>query len=176
MKPNFIKVLIPFLILAWMLPACAPQVTVTPFVAATPSPTLLAVGTPTPATRSLNICLGEEPNTLYPYDNLNSAARSVLSAIYDGPMDVTDYGYEPIILEKIPNLEDGDAQVSPVSVSAGSQVVDAERECRAAQYRYQGASEWLSQRRLCDQLRRFQHPPNGSTRRDLHHAGGLDVV
>jgi len=125
MKTNFIKVLIPFLFLAWILPACAPQVTVTPFVAATPTPTLLAVGTPTPATRSLNICLGEEPNTLYPYDNLNSAARSVLSAIYDGPMDVTDYGYEPIILEKIPNLEDGDAQVSPVSVSAGSQVVDA---------------------------------------------------
>ncbi|HEX2992326.1 MAG TPA: ABC transporter substrate-binding protein, partial [Anaerolineales bacterium] len=51
--------------------------------------------------------------------------RSVLSAIYDGPMDVTDYAYEPIILEKIPALEDGDAQVSPVTVNAGSEVVDA---------------------------------------------------
>jgi hypothetical protein len=30
--------------------------------------------------------------------------RSVLSAIYDGPMDVVEYGYEPIILEKIPTL------------------------------------------------------------------------
>ena len=33
--------------------------------------------------------------------------------------------YEPIILEKIPSLEDGDAQVSPVTVSAGTEVVDA---------------------------------------------------
>jgi len=113
------------LILALTLPACAPQVPVTPIVADTPMPTLIPSGTPTPATRSLTICLGEEPNTLYPYGNLNSAARSVLSAIYDGPMDVTDYGYEPIILEKIPSLEDGDAQISPLSVNAGSQVVDS---------------------------------------------------
>jgi peptide/nickel transport system substrate-binding protein len=98
---------------------------VTPFVADTATATSLPVFTPTPVTRSLTICLGEEPNTLYPYGNLNSAARSVLSAIYDGPMDVTDYGYEPIILEKIPNLEDGDAQVGPVSVNAGSKIVDS---------------------------------------------------
>jgi peptide/nickel transport system substrate-binding protein len=71
------------------------------------------------------VCLGEEPTTLYPYGNLNSAARSVLSAIYDGPLDVVEYGYEATILEKIPTLEDGDAQVSPVTVNAGSEVVDA---------------------------------------------------
>ena len=40
-------------------------------------------------------------------------------------MDVVEYGYEPIILEKIPNIDDGDAQVSPVTVSAGDQVVDS---------------------------------------------------
>ena len=40
-------------------------------------------------------------------------------------MDVSEYTYEPIILEKVPNLEDGDAQVSPVSVKAGDKVVDA---------------------------------------------------
>lgn len=115
--------LILLLILALTLPACAPQVTVTPFVARTPTSTPPA--TPTPATRSLTVCLGEEPNTLYPYGNLNSAARSVLSAIYDGPMDVVEYGYEATILEKIPTLEEGDAQVSPVTVNAGSEVVDA---------------------------------------------------
>ncbi|RPJ26404.1 MAG: hypothetical protein EHM33_11710 [Chloroflexi bacterium] len=120
---NFIKALLPFLILALTLPACAPEVTVTPFVARTPTPTPLA--TPTPAIRSLNVCLGEEPTTLYPYGNLNSAARSVLSAIYDGPMDVVDYGYEAIILEKAPSLEDGDAQVTPITVNAGSEVVDS---------------------------------------------------
>jgi peptide/nickel transport system substrate-binding protein len=125
MKTNFIKALIFLFILALTLPACAPQAVVTPFVADTPTPTSLPLFTPTPATRSLTVCLGEEPNTLYPYGNLNSAARSVLSAIYDGPMDVTDYGYEPIILEKIPSLEDGDAQMSPVSVNAGSKIVDS---------------------------------------------------
>ena len=127
MKTYFAKILISLILLALTLPACAPQVTVAPFVptAPTASQTLVPAGTPTPATRSLTVCLGEEPSTLYPYGNLNSAARSVLSAIYDGPMDVTDYSYEPIILEKIPSLADGDAQVSPVSVTAGSQVVDA---------------------------------------------------
>lgn len=116
------KKYIPVFFILLMLYACTPQVTVTPFVARTPTPTPLF--TPTPATRSLTICLGEEPTTLYPYGNLNSAARSVLSAIYDGPMDVVDYGYEAIILEKIPSLEDGDAQVTPITVNAGTEVID----------------------------------------------------
>ncbi|MGB8981906.1 MAG: ABC transporter substrate-binding protein [Anaerolineales bacterium] len=122
MKTHFAKVLIPLVVLALAIPACGPQVTVTPFVTATPTVTPLF--TPTPVTRSLKVCLGEEPNTLYPYGNLNSAARSVLSAIYDGPMDVVDYTYEPIILEKVPTLEDGDAQVTSISVQAGEEVVD----------------------------------------------------
>ena len=114
-----------FLILI-MLSACVPQVTEIPVTSPTPvasQPT--PIFTPTPAQRSLTICLGEEPNTLYPYGSLNSAARSVLSAVYDGPMDIVEYGYEPIILEKIPTLDDGDAQVNPVIVQAGDQVVDS---------------------------------------------------
>lgn len=108
--------------------ACTPQVTDIPILAetATPAkPSLTETVTAVPAGRSLTVCLGDEPTTLYPYGNLNSSARSVLSAIYDGPIDVVEYGYEPIVLEKIPNLEDGDAQVSPVSVQAGAQVVDS---------------------------------------------------
>ena len=94
------------LVLLFMFTACAPQPVVTPFVPSTPTPTSLTPEvTGTPSIRSLRVCLGEEPNTLYPLGNLNSAARSVLSAIYDGPMDVVEYGYEPIILEKVP---DGD--------------------------------------------------------------------
>jgi peptide/nickel transport system substrate-binding protein len=123
MKSFLIKTLLSLLILVLILPACAPQVTVTPFITETRTPTPLV--SPTPAPRSLTVCLGEEPNTLYPYGDLNSAARSVLSAIYDGPIDVTQYSYEPIILEKIPTIEDGDAQVSPVSVKAGDQVVNS---------------------------------------------------
>jgi peptide/nickel transport system substrate-binding protein len=123
-KEGYCKFIIYFIIIL-TLPACAPQVTETAVIPETPASTAIPVGTPTPAPRVLTICLGEEPNTLYPYGNLNSAARSVLSAIFDGPIDVVDYEYESIILEKIPSLEDGDAQVSPVTVSAGTEVVDA---------------------------------------------------
>ncbi len=118
------RCLIFLVILALAVQACAPQVTEIPVIAETQTllpPTI----TPTPAPRSLTVCLGEEPNTLYPYGNPNSAARSVLSAIFDGPIDTVEYGYEPIIVEKIPNLNDGDAQVSPTPVKAGDQVVDA---------------------------------------------------
>ena len=122
MPGNHYRILTVLLMLGVLASACAPTPVVTPFVANTP--TLTPLATATPVVRSLKICLGEEPNTLYPYGNLNSAARSVLSAIYDGPMDVVEYGYEPIILEKIPTLEDGDAQISPVSVTAGTEVID----------------------------------------------------
>jgi len=118
------RYLIFLLIIALILPACAPQVTEIPVIPETPT-ALPPLATPTPAPRSLKVCLGAEPNTLYLYGNPNSAARSVLSAIYDGPIDLVEYGYEPIILEKIPNINDGDAQVSPISVKAGDQVVDA---------------------------------------------------
>lgn len=115
------------LFLALTLSACAPQVTEIPVIPDVPtevSPTLPASPAPTPAPRSLTVCLGDEPSTLYAYGNLNSAARSVLSAVYDGPMDVSGYEHEAVILEKVPNLADGDAQVNPVTVGAGDQVVD----------------------------------------------------
>ena len=118
------RYLIFLLIISLVLPACAPQVTEIPVIPETPT-ALPPLATPTPAPRSLTVCLGSEPNTLYPYGNPNSAARSVLSALYDGPIDLVEYGYEPIIIEKIPNINDGDAQVSPISVKAGDQVVDA---------------------------------------------------
>ncbi|HRQ33686.1 MAG TPA: hypothetical protein PLM89_11350, partial [Anaerolineales bacterium] len=90
------------------LSACAPQRAETPTLAVAPTetPAPLPSPPPTPAPRSLTICLGEEPNTLYLYDRLNAAARSVLSAVYDGPMDVREYAYEAVILEKVPSLED----------------------------------------------------------------------
>ncbi|MFN8462654.1 MAG: ABC transporter substrate-binding protein [Anaerolineales bacterium] len=119
------SILLTLLILGSLVPACAPQQTEAPAIPAAPTETPPPLLTPTPAPRSLTVCLGEEPNTLYPYGSLNSAARSVLSAVYDGPMDVFEYGYEPVILEKIPSLEDGDAQVVTLKVGEGDDVVDA---------------------------------------------------
>lgn len=123
MKPRSIHILI---LLALSLSACAPQVTEIPVIPDAPTETPTPLPAPTPAPRTLTICLGEEPSTLYPYGDLSSAARSVLSAVYDGPMDVVDYGYEAVSLEKIPSLEDGDAQVNPLTVSAGDLVVDSD--------------------------------------------------
>lgn len=119
------KILAALFIFALTLPACAPQLTELPVVVETATISAPAMTVTTTLTvRSLTVCLGEEPNSLYPYGNLNASARSILSAIYDGPIDVVEYGYEPIILEKIPSLEDGDAQVGTVTVNAGDQVVD----------------------------------------------------
>ncbi len=120
------RCLVILLILSLTLPACAPRATEIPVVSETQTPPPTPVSpTPTPAARVLNVCLGGEPNTLYLYGSPNSPARSVLSTIYDGPIDPVEYGYEPIILEKIPNLNDGDAQTAPVTVRAEDQVVDA---------------------------------------------------
>lgn len=93
--------------------------TAAPLPSATPSPTA------TPVPRVLTICLGQEPNSLYPFDVLNTAARGVLEAVYDGPIDTFVSGYQPVILEQIPSLQNGDAQLTTVTVKRGEMVVDA---------------------------------------------------
>jgi peptide/nickel transport system substrate-binding protein len=122
MKIRIVHALVLFTLI---LSACAPQATETSVIPKAPTKTPAPLPSPTPASRSLTVCLGEEPSSLYLYGGLSSAARSVLSAVYDGPLDVTGYDYKPIILEKTPNLGDRDAQVNPVTVKAGDFVVDS---------------------------------------------------
>ena len=75
--------------------------------------------------RELTICLGYEPHSLYPYQASSQAAQEVLQAIYDGPIDALSSGQiEPVILEKMPDLSDGSAYFTPVSVSEGDEVVN----------------------------------------------------
>lgn len=83
--------------------------------------------TPTPLTEetALTVCLGQEPDSLYPFGELNSAARSVLAAIYDGPFDTIAYEYQPVILTKIPSIENGDAQIVRITVDEGDMILDA---------------------------------------------------
>ncbi len=76
--------------------------------------------------RTLNVCIGGEPNTLYPYGGPNTPAQSVLQAIYDGPMDVINYEYRPVILQSIPSISNGQAELAEVSVRAGDKVVDSD--------------------------------------------------
>jgi len=75
--------------------------------------------------RALTVCLGQEPNTLYPFGGPNAAARSVLAAVFDGPIDTIGYEYQPVILLQLPSLENGDAQIVTAPVQVGEQVVDA---------------------------------------------------
>ncbi len=84
-----------------------------------PTPTL-------PPSRSLVVCLSQEPSTLYLYGGNSRSMWSVLEALYDGPYDKVQYAAQPVILEKMPSLADGDAYFEPVEVQRGAEVVDAD--------------------------------------------------
>ena len=116
-KPNP-RNFLAFILLAVLLSACqfpmgADVVTPTPTVEQPATPTL----TPTPVpSRILTICLGEEPNTLYPLGGPNAAARNVLEAIYDGPFDAVSFDYQATILQRVPSVASGDALIESVPV------------------------------------------------------------
>jgi len=90
--------------------------------ALTPSP----APTPTnpPSTRTLTICQGAEPDTLDINSTTMLAAKNILEAIYDGPIDSTGFSYQPVILEKLPSLADSDAAIQPVAVKENDFVVN----------------------------------------------------
>jgi len=117
---HFVAFFFIFFIAACKLPSSAqPEVTVTPSGTSVPLPTA------TPLPKELTVCLGQEPNTLYPFGGPNAAARSVLASINDGPIDTIGYQYQPVILTQIPSLENGDAQISKIAVEVGDQIADA---------------------------------------------------
>ncbi len=90
-----------------------------------PSPTAAPTSTPTPTPpKEFTICQAEEPNTLFIYGGPSRAARNVLEAVYDGPIDTRTYQFQPVILEKLPSLADGDAVLQTVQVGEGEKVVD----------------------------------------------------
>jgi peptide/nickel transport system substrate-binding protein len=75
---------------------------------------------------TLIICMGQEPSSLYLYGGRTTVARNIQEAIYDGPYDYRSFTYQPVILEKLPHLDDGDAFLETVTVSEGDLVVDEE--------------------------------------------------
>ena len=114
------------------------QATITPIpiiVFDTPSPTVFPLSTttlrvptttpePTPEERTLTICMGSEPDSLYLYSDGMLANHNFLEAIYDGPIDTNGFDYRPVILEKLPDLADGGARIEPVQVKGGDPVVN----------------------------------------------------
>jgi peptide/nickel transport system substrate-binding protein len=121
--------IVPLFLLIALLAACAPapaQMPTSTPVAATVSPTL-PPPTATPVPRVLNVCLGQEPSSLYIYAGSRSQAMwSVLEAIYDGPIDYVNYAYKPVIVEKVPSMADGDAKLEAVTVKPGMEMVDTD--------------------------------------------------
>jgi peptide/nickel transport system substrate-binding protein len=79
-----------------------------------------------PPTKSLIVCLNAEPESLYIYSdaflygNTGYESNAVLNAIYDGPYDFIGYDLEPIILQRIPSLSEGeDVGFEVVSIREG---------------------------------------------------------
>jgi peptide/nickel transport system substrate-binding protein len=91
-----------------------------------PTPAALSQ-TETPADsaeRTLTICLGYEPESLYLYAAKSQAEWGVLEAIYDGPIDIRNYQAHPVILDSVPTLNNGKAKFVPVNVKKGDVVAD----------------------------------------------------
>jgi peptide/nickel transport system substrate-binding protein len=103
----------------------SPTPEVPPTAESTPLPTPTA--TPVPP-KDLTICQGAEPNTLFVYGGPSQAARNVLAAVYDGPIDLRSFRPEPVILERVPTVDNGDAKMRTVEVAEGDAVLDAKGE------------------------------------------------
>src|SRR4030042_6964561 len=74
--------------------------------------------------RTLAVCLGQEPDTLFLYGGNMLAASQVQNAIYDGPYEANSFAYQHVISQTLPSIADGDAVIQPVAVAEGDSVVD----------------------------------------------------
>lgn len=119
---NTIRRLFPLILLLTILVACGPGGL---FAGATVTPEP-PTATPTPAgPQILNICTGTEPQSLYLYADQSRAANTIRQAIYDGPIDFSNYAPQAVILEGLPNLADGSASIQTVTMQPGDWIVDA---------------------------------------------------
>jgi peptide/nickel transport system substrate-binding protein len=74
--------------------------------------------------RSLTVCLGQEPASLFPVNNPSSSARTILAAVYNGPINTNSFGYQPIILKDLPSLANGEVLLFQQSAYVGDEVMD----------------------------------------------------
>lgn len=67
-----------------------------------------------------------EPDSLYIYGGDSFANTYVNEAFMDGPIDSRSWDHFPVILEKLPGVEDGDAVTRTVTVDAGDRYVSGD--------------------------------------------------
>jgi len=125
------ELLLPVVILILGLSACKP---VTPRDTGTQTATVVSTSvietpvTPTPL-KELTVCMAQEPASLYLYDGRSNRSKwNILETLYDGPIDVIGGEATPVIIERIPNLENGDLSLQAVIVTPGQEVIDARGE------------------------------------------------
>jgi peptide/nickel transport system substrate-binding protein len=84
--------------------------------------------TPEPESRSkdLIICMGQEPDSLYPYGSSMLSSTAVQHAIFENNITSLSFDYQAQGLVKIPNLADGDARIISLEVNSGDIVVAAD--------------------------------------------------
>ena len=115
-----------------LLTACPAQPPPTAEVVVTiQKETVIVTATPPPPPaepKTLVICQAQEPDTLYGYGGSMLAASHVLQAVKDGPVDGRTYDFQAVILEKLPNVDDGDAVINVVKVQEGDKVRNAADE------------------------------------------------
>jgi peptide/nickel transport system substrate-binding protein len=95
-------------------------VATTAATAATPEPT----ATPVPPFKQLSVCMVQEPQSLFLYGDQGVAEVTLRHALYENLYTNLGFEFQAQALEKLPNLEDGDATIERVTVSSGDLVVD----------------------------------------------------
>ncbi len=123
-------------VMGLLLAACSlPSQTEAPFTLQPGAATQGSVPTPSPLPpppKTLVVCLGREPDSLYLYSPVrlygeaNREADAVLQALYDGPYDVLGFEIQPVILEQSPSFENGAARVEPMEVAGGDTYLNPE--------------------------------------------------
>jgi peptide/nickel transport system substrate-binding protein len=88
-----------------------------------PTPTAEPTATTEPP-KTLTICIGDEPDSLYLYGSSSQSMWSVLESVYDGPIDTVNYQPQPVILASIPTLENGGVTLQAAAVTAGDLVAN----------------------------------------------------
>ncbi len=80
------------------------------------------VPTPIPPEKTLIVCVEQEPDSLYIYNReylfggTGRETNSIFQAIYDGPFNVLEGSIEPVILDGLPQFEDGTARFETIEV------------------------------------------------------------